>query len=278
MSSHSYDGTYRNRNVEVVIGFDRRLQYFFMTVMCTECSGEVTKDSSHDQGDDMIVYSNLSDPEAGFARDLTHYRTKLASLGITVPESLFRETEQDAINQVGNRLARHFDDGRIVEAGPSSSRVGAQPPKDAAQQLIEAVNAAGGLISLPNGLWAPVGDSEWIELAEAYFQACLEKGVQPVLTDSANLSGPDQTIPATMELPREQTNFTGYPDIVFPQWLRDLGFEDESWKNDAAARATKRLPNRHIISVWVDYDDPSDREFPETTKVRHPPASERGRI
>lgn len=54
-------------------------------------------------------------------------------------------------------------------------------------------------------------------------------------------------------------------DIEFPQCLIDWGFEDESWHNDEAARATKKLRPQDgkyspILSVWVNYDDPSCRQ------------------
>jgi hypothetical protein len=56
-----------------------------------------------------------------------------------------------------------------------------QWPKDAAQALIETINATGGLMSLPDGNHAPQGDPEWIDLAESYLTACREKDVKPMI-------------------------------------------------------------------------------------------------
>jgi hypothetical protein len=189
MSRHIYETRYRDRKVEVVIGFDCQLRYFFMTVMYTETALNAAVNSHGDDDDDTVVYSNLSDPEAGFARDLAHYRSKLASLGITVPESMFQQAEEDAHGVSGNREARHFDGDRVEDTGTSSPKASAVVSKDAAQMLIETINATGGLTSLESGLYAPVADPDWIDLAEAYFQACLEKAVEAVITDDANLSG-----------------------------------------------------------------------------------------
>ncbi len=54
--------------------------------------------------------------------------------------------------------------------------------------------------------------------------------------------------------------FKQYPNITIPSVLIRLGFEDESWKNDSAARATKRLPNGSIAVAWVAEENPEDRE------------------
>lgn len=112
MSRHNYSTVYRERNVEITLGFDRPLQEYFMTIMYTDLSEDEPDDEEYAP---PIVYSNLSDPNANRITDLTYYRDKLRSLGLTVPDTLFREVEQDAADQVGNRLARHFDDGRIEE-------------------------------------------------------------------------------------------------------------------------------------------------------------------
>lgn len=55
--------------------------------------------------------------------------------------------------------------------------------------------------------------------------------------------------------------FKEYPDIEFPKKLHDLGFEDQSWHNDACAAAWKTLPSGKVLVAWVDYDNPNDREM-----------------
>lgn len=61
-------------------------------------------------------------------------------------------------------------------------------------------------------------------------------------------------------------NFNEFSDIVFPAWLRERGFEDESWHNDAAPRAVRALREGLQLTVWVDYDDPNEREIPGSSK------------
>jgi hypothetical protein len=46
--------------------------------------------------------------------------------------------------------------------------------------------------------------------------------------------------------------------VEFPQWMRDLGFEDRSWRNDAAAYTTLG-----DVACWVAEVDPAEREFSE---------------
>ena len=112
MSRHYFDTVQGDQAVCVTLGYDRPLDYFFLTVERTPGSkpGE-TRDAEDEAG---FVYSNLEDPElSGGSSDLEYYRAKLEELGISVPESMFREAELDAINGVGNRVVRHRQDGTI---------------------------------------------------------------------------------------------------------------------------------------------------------------------
>lgn len=62
--------------------------------------------------------------------------------------------------------------------------------------------------------------------------------------------------------------FAGHPGIEFPAWLQARGFTDESWKNDACAKALRGLngSEHEAIRVWVEHDNPKDREIPEAYK------------
>jgi hypothetical protein len=66
-------------------------------------------------------------------------------------------------------------------------------------------------------------------------------------------------MPETTDLPfREQ------PGCVFPGWLQDLGFTDDSWVNEAAGRAVYDTPTEDVrLVVWIAEEIPDDREFPE---------------
>ena len=59
--------------------------------------------------------------------------------------------------------------------------------------------------------------------------------------------------------------FKEFTDIVFPAALISRGFEDESWHNDAAPRAVRKLDTKQL-TVWVDYDNPELREIPGAKK------------
>lgn len=53
--------------------------------------------------------------------------------------------------------------------------------KKALQQFVEAINATGGVAKEEEtGLYAPVADASWIDLGEAYLDACKALGVEPV--------------------------------------------------------------------------------------------------
>jgi hypothetical protein len=49
-------------------------------------------------------------------------------------------------------------------------------------------------------------------------------------------------------------------DIEFPEWLAALGFRDESEPSQAVARAAQVLFADRMVCVWVNYEDPEDRE------------------
>lgn len=94
MSQHLFETTDANgETVTVTMGYDRRLDYVFCTVM---------------KADDDFIYSNLDDDGAGIDQhDVDYYRPVLERLGISVPESVFRETAADQRGCVGNRVVIH---------------------------------------------------------------------------------------------------------------------------------------------------------------------------
>lgn len=56
--------------------------------------------------------------------------------------------------------------------------------RDCAQLLINTIHATGGMLSFEDGTFAPRADPEWIDLADPYFAACAEKGIEPEVTVS----------------------------------------------------------------------------------------------
>lgn len=89
MSQHKYQAT---AQVEVLMGYDRALDYVFCVVYC-----------GHEP-----IYSNLTDNAAGTAcKDVEYYRPILAHMGIHVPERMFEEVKADQRNRVGNKVVEH---------------------------------------------------------------------------------------------------------------------------------------------------------------------------
>jgi hypothetical protein len=89
LSQHIYhDGTY-----EVVLGYDRPLDYVFCTVW----------NRQHE-----VVYSNLSDPNAGTEQqDVEYFRPVLAQLGITLWEEMWAAVKQDQKEKAGNKVVHY---------------------------------------------------------------------------------------------------------------------------------------------------------------------------
>jgi hypothetical protein len=52
----------------------------------------------------------------------------------------------------------------------------------AAQRLVSTIETTGGLIGHADSLCAPAADPDWIDLADAYLQACAELNRTPMIT------------------------------------------------------------------------------------------------
>lgn len=103
MSQHLLATTRQNgEEVVVMVGYDRPLDYVHCLVTNAE-SGET-------------LYSNLGDPDAGtFQPDIRYYTAVLDSLGIQLPEVMYKQVEADAAGRAGNRFVRYAPDGSILE-------------------------------------------------------------------------------------------------------------------------------------------------------------------
>ncbi|ELI8126401.1 hypothetical protein ACRRQX_000237 [Yersinia enterocolitica] len=112
MSQHYFDASHKGFPIIVVLGWDRPMQYFFMTI--EKPAGLI--DDAMLVEDDHFLYSNLHETDP-FGHDLDYYREVLRFFQIIVPESLFREAQSDAERNVGNRLTRHQVDGAFTELG-----------------------------------------------------------------------------------------------------------------------------------------------------------------
>lgn len=99
MSQHKHTTTTKDgKQVTVTLGYDRPLDYVFCTVM----------QDGNREGEGEILYSNLSDDEAGTdLQEVEYFRPILEGLGITVPASMFTEVLIDQLERVGNKTIVH---------------------------------------------------------------------------------------------------------------------------------------------------------------------------
>ncbi len=109
MSQHLFETrTSSGLNVEVLIGFDRPLNGYFLVV---------ANIASLDPND-AFVYSNLDDVElvdlGGITLNLEHFKGKLALLGIELPESIESEVRLDRAQRLGNRVCWYDAKGHVL--------------------------------------------------------------------------------------------------------------------------------------------------------------------
>lgn len=99
MSQHHYRTIHRGVPTLVQMGWDRPLSYVYLVVT--------------QEGDDIeepTLYCNLDQPDPD-ALTLQDFRAALAALDLAVPETMFEQTEQDRLHNVGNRHCIHTDQG-----------------------------------------------------------------------------------------------------------------------------------------------------------------------
>ncbi len=99
MSQVKFKTEYKGKPVEVMAGWDRPLQGFFLTVFDLDPNAEVE-----------CVYSNLDDPNVpgvmGYTKTTDYWKEVLSKMEIGVPEEFWARVElrQGNVNHV-------FDDG-----------------------------------------------------------------------------------------------------------------------------------------------------------------------
>ena len=94
MSHHRYNGKDEaGTPVYVLMGYDRPLDYVFMTV---------------EARNGLMLYSNLADPDAEDCQNVRYFEGVLKEMNLAVPETMFREVERDQKARAGNRTLLHF--------------------------------------------------------------------------------------------------------------------------------------------------------------------------
>lgn len=80
MSQVKFETTYRDKPVEVMAGWDRPLQHFFLTVFDLDPDAE-----------EETVWNTLDHPDARDAHGTERLDAQLAIMGIEVPESFWEK-------------------------------------------------------------------------------------------------------------------------------------------------------------------------------------------
>jgi hypothetical protein len=113
MSRHYFKTNYQGELITVTMGYDRPLNYVFMTI--SRDVPNLNDENDDESGDNELVYSNLSDAQAGVdCHDVNYYRQILQTMNLSVPESLFVEVTRDQHYSVGNRIVEHTLGGTSI--------------------------------------------------------------------------------------------------------------------------------------------------------------------
>lgn len=113
MSQHILNTVCQGRPVRVMLGWDRPLQYFFLLVEALDEEWAAEHDSSIETDVNGFVYCNLDDDSVPEPVDeqLTYLSGRLVGLGISAPESMFSNVEEDRQKHVGKRQVVYQSDG-----------------------------------------------------------------------------------------------------------------------------------------------------------------------
>jgi hypothetical protein len=109
MSQHVIELEHKGKEIEVLIGWDRPLQRFFLVIEEIE--------SEDVEPDEEYIYSNLNDSNLPDGCDeytnLEYFKGILQMLGIEIPQQIFIEVYKNMEDNVGNRDVTWNKDGTI---------------------------------------------------------------------------------------------------------------------------------------------------------------------
>lgn len=113
MSQHILNTVCRDLPAQIVMGWDRRLQYYFLTVESLD------DDADEDDGtSNGFLYSNLDDDVVPAVEEqIAYFETRLTRLGITVPGTMLENLRVDRIVDRGNSQVVYQPDGTFRDLG-----------------------------------------------------------------------------------------------------------------------------------------------------------------
>ena len=118
MSQHFLETTCNNHKVNLVVGWDRPLQIYFMSIDIVGEHEDATpcpccgKSLLYHYLEDAAFVSKLGSLESKEkTQTMDYFIEKLAEFNLTLPSKILDNLHQDKANDVGNHFVRYWYDG-----------------------------------------------------------------------------------------------------------------------------------------------------------------------
>jgi hypothetical protein len=102
MSQHFYNTQFQEKDIQVMLGWDRPLQRFFLVIT-------YQNEQDYDEDDDFgeVVYSNLNDKNLPDGdpkyQSLDYFKSVLSYFEILLPNEMLLNVYKDKLNNEGNK-------------------------------------------------------------------------------------------------------------------------------------------------------------------------------
>ncbi len=114
MSQHILSTIYKAQEIVVVTGWDRPMQGYFMFIQ------KVFEHRNGNQGEDVFLYSNLSDFQlaevGGLSQSMEYFVKKLAEFNLQFPPVILKNVASDRCDNVGNRIVHYWYENSEVKS------------------------------------------------------------------------------------------------------------------------------------------------------------------
>jgi hypothetical protein len=114
MSQHWFNTVSWGHPVRVTMGWDRPLQYYFLTVQALNAEDAALR--GEDEEDEAgFLYTNLDDPLVpDVDHQLAYFQRQLNLLGIDLPRTMLLNLERDRRSNVGNKVTVYQENGEFT--------------------------------------------------------------------------------------------------------------------------------------------------------------------